>query len=252
MAKFGAKPLSAALLGLGLCLAALSARAEQEPPTEHGTPAAEHGEHGAATGEHGAHGAEHGAHGAGEINWYHGMIAERDGVEPDLLWRKKGTPPPLLALVFNTAVLFYLLGRYGAPKVSLALKKRKVNIMQGIDEAQKMKTDAERRLEEYEEKIEGIDAEIKRVTREMREAGEAERVRILAEAKEKRTRLERDAHLLIDQELKAARELLLRETVRSAIGSAQELLAQQTSVNDQHRLADEYIKSVGNTLGAKS
>jgi F-type H+-transporting ATPase subunit b len=225
------KSLSAALLALAVCLVAVSAL---------------------AGGGGSAEGGEHGAHGVGEINWFHGMVAERDGVEPDLLWRKKGTPPPVLAMVFNTAILFYLIGRYGAPKMGAALKKRKLGIMQGIDEAQKMKSDAERRLEDYEDKLQSIGDEIERVKREMREAGEAERARILAEAKEKRGRLERDAHLLIEQELKAARELLLRETVRSAIGSAQELLSRQTSVNDQHRLADEYIKNLGSVMGAKS
>jgi F-type H+-transporting ATPase subunit b len=225
-----AKWLSAALAALAACLVTFSALAAGGGSAE----------------------GEHGAHGVGEINWYHGVIAERDGVEPDLLWRKKGTPPPVLAMVFNTAILFYLIGKYGAPKMSAALKKRKLGIMQGIDEAQKMKSDAEQRLEQYEEKLQKIGDEIERVKREMREAGELERTRILAEAKDKRVRLERDAHLLIDQELKAARELLLRETVRSAVGSAQEMLARQISVNDQHRLADEYIKNLATTMGAKS
>jgi len=201
-------------------------------------------------GEH--EGGAHGGHGVGEINWYHGLVAERDGVEPSLLWRAKGTPPPVLAMVFNTAVLFYLLGKYGAPKMSEALKKRKVSIMQGMNEAQKMKEDAEERLEDYEEKLKHIGDEIERVKREMREAGEAERVRVLAEAKEKRVRLERDAMLLIDQELNAARELLMRETVRSAVSSAQDLLTKNVSVNDQHRLTDEYIKGLVATLGSKS
>jgi F-type H+-transporting ATPase subunit b len=199
-------------------------------------------------GEHGAHG----GHGVGEINWYHGMVAEREGAEPSLLWREKGTPPPVLAMVLNTAVLFYLIGKYGAPKMSEALKKRKVSIMQGMNEAQKMKEDAEERLEDYEEKLKHIDDEIERVKREMRAAGEAERVRVLAEAREKRVRLERDAMLLIDQELNAARELLMRETVRSAVSSAQDLLTRNISVNDQHRLTDEYIKGVAGTLGSKS
>ena len=200
----------------------------------------------------GGEGDQHGGHGVGEINWYHGLVAEREGVEPSLLWRAKGTPPPVLAMVFNTAVLFYLIGKYGAPKMSEALKKRKVSIMQGMNEAQKMKEDAEERLEEYEEKLKHIGDEIERVKREMREAGEAERARVLAEAKEKRVRLERDALLLIDQELNAARELLMRETVRSAVSSAQDLLTRNISVNDQHRLTDEYIKGVGPALGSKS
>ena len=43
-------------------------------------------------GEGDKHGDAHGGHGVGEINWYHGLVAEREGVEPSLLWREKGTP----------------------------------------------------------------------------------------------------------------------------------------------------------------
>ena len=66
-------------------------------------------------------------------------------------------------MVFNTALMFYLIGRYGAPKMSEALRKRKLGIMQGINEAQKMKEEAEERLDEYEEKLEDIGDEIERV-----------------------------------------------------------------------------------------
>jgi F-type H+-transporting ATPase subunit b len=131
--------------------------------------------------------------------------------------------------------------------VSDALKKRKRTIMQGIDEAQKMKDDAASRLDDYEEKLAHVDDEIKRVQREMREAGELERERILQEAREKRTRMERDARVLIEQELKAAREYLLRETVASAVRSAHELLAKQVSSADDERMCQEYLTALDHT-----
>ena len=90
--------------------------------------------------------------------------------------------------------------------------------------------------------------------REMRETGEAERARILAEAREKRARMERDARLLIEQELKAARETLLKDTVRSrgALRRGAALEAGHARA-DQQRLVDEYIKELPRALGgAKS
>jgi F-type H+-transporting ATPase subunit b len=214
------------------------------------------GEHGSAAGEHGP-GAHGGGHGPGEINWMNGFIGESEDAHPSSPWeptlfRPKGTPPPLMAMLINTAILFYILGRVGAPKITTALKRRKTTIMQGMDEAARMKEQAAARLVDYETKLERIDDDIERVKREMREAGEAERARMLADAKEKRARMERDAKLLIEQELKAARETLLRETVRGAVISATDVLSKQVTSADQQRLADEYVKSLAKALGARS
>ncbi len=217
----------------GLVLAA-APRALAAQPSE----AAAAGEHpGAqATGEH--------AEEPEGINWYYGFIAEKEGAKPGLLWRPKGMQPPLLAEVFDAFILYWLVFKIARRPLADALKKRKAAIMQGMEDAGKMRDDAAKRLAGYEEKLKHVDDEIERVKREMREAGERERERILAEAKDKRERMEHDARVLIDQELKAARELLLRETVRSAVGSARDLLEKHVSASDQQRLADDYIEGV--------
>jgi F-type H+-transporting ATPase subunit b len=240
--------LGALLIWGALSLAGRNASAQEPTPpaethaTGHGTET-EHGEH---------EGGEHGAHGAGEINWLYGFLGEKEGVEPSVLWRPKGMPPPFGAMLLNTAILFYILGRFGAPKVSAALAGRKASIMQGMDEAAKMKSEAARRLADYENKLDKIDEEVERVKKEMQEAGEIERVRILAEAKERRERMERDAKVLIELELKAAREQLVRETVESAVRSAEDRLSKQVTVADQQRIAEHYLKSIGSALGGKA
>jgi F0F1-type ATP synthase membrane subunit b/b' len=85
---------------------------------------------------------------------------------------------------------------------------------------------------------------VARIKREMKEAGEAESARILSEAKERRARLERDARILVEQELKAAREVLLRDTVRAAVKSAEITLAGKINDADHQRLGDEFLASV--------
>lgn len=190
-----------------------------------------------------------------DINWFEGFLGEKADVEPSIFWRRPHTPPPFGALLLNSALLFGLLYHFGRKPVAEALKRRKRNIMHGMDEAARMREEAEDRLADYEEKLERIEEEIVRVTREMREAGEAERERILKEARERHARMERDARLLIEQETKEARALLLRETVRAAIRSAEERLTQQITPADQQRLADEYLaglKRSASTLGGKS
>jgi F-type H+-transporting ATPase subunit b len=203
--------------------------------------------HDAAAAE--GHGAEHGeAHGHvptfHDVNWYYGFLGEKEGIEPGLLWRPKGMPVPFGALALNAAILYFLLFKYGRKPIRDSLHQRKLGIMKGIEDAAKMKAQAEARLAEYQQKLDDVDQEVARIRREMKEAGEAERVRILSEAKERRARMERDARTLIDQELKAARENLLRDTVRAAVKSAETTLTAQIGDADQQRLAQEYLASI--------
>lgn len=194
-----------------------------------------------------AHGGEH--HG---INWYYGNVYESDEIDhPTLIARPKGMAPPVTALLLNTVLLYFILFKLLGPGIKEALKKRKQDIMRGMDDAAKMKKEAAASLKQYEDKLKHLDKEIDRVRREMREAAHAERDQILREAKERRERMEREAKVLIEQELKAAREELMRETVRAAVTTAGELLVKQLSSSDQQRIADEYLASLEQAVNAK-
>lgn len=183
-----------------------------------------------------------------QINWFYGLIGESDDEEPSLLWRPKGMPVPLSAQIINSAVLFYLLYRLGRRGVVEGLKKRRQRIMQGMDDAAKMRKEAASELTRYQERLAQIDAEITETRKQMREAAEAEREQILAEAKRRRERMEREARVLIEQELKAAREALLKETARTAVESARQLLASQANAADHERLNKEHVVAVQSGL----
>jgi F-type H+-transporting ATPase subunit b len=219
----------------------------------HGPEAPAAGAHVPADGHHAdAHGDGHGdAHGDShaptfdDINWFYGFLGEKEGLsEPDLLWRPKGMPVPFGALALNAAILYWLLIKFGRKPISDGLKARKLSIMKGMEEAAKVKAQAEARLAEYQQKLADIDQEVARIKQDMKEAGEAESARILSDAKERRTRMERDARTLIEQELKAAREALLRDTVRAAVKSAEATLTAKIGDSDQQRLGDEYLASI--------
>jgi F0F1-type ATP synthase membrane subunit b/b' len=128
--------------------------------------------------------------------------------------------------------------------VAKGLVDRRQRIMRGIEEAAAMKEEARLQLDHYRQKLDNLDAEIERVKREMREGAEFERKRILEEAAARRVRLEQEARVLIDQELKAVREELTRETARAALRSARELLAANTTTDDHRRLCEEYLETL--------
>jgi F0F1-type ATP synthase membrane subunit b/b' len=197
-------------------------------------------------GEHAATGHGEGAHGEHhqEFNWFHGMIGVKEGAEPSLLWRTPDMPIPFAASLLNAALLFGLLYKVARAPVAKGLVDRRQRIMRGIEEAAAMKEEAKRQLDSYRSKLGNLDAEIERVKREMRDAAEGERQRILADAAARRTRLEQEARVLVEQELKAVRDELTRETARAALRSARELLAANTSTDDHRRLCEEYLETL--------
>ena len=199
-----------------------------------------------------AHGEGHDSHDLSlkDINWFYGMIGVKEGVQPNALWRPPGMPAPFGALLINAAILYLILFRMLSEPITQGLKSRKETIMRGMDEAAKMKRDAKQRLREFEDKLEHIDDEVERLRREMREVGELERVRILSEAKERRARMERDAHLLIEQERKAARELLMAEAGKAAVAAAAQTIQSKLTGTDQQRMADEYLAGLRQSAAA--
>jgi F0F1-type ATP synthase membrane subunit b/b' len=161
-------------------------------------------------------------------------------------------PVPFLALIINFTILFgglFLLGRKGLRD---GLDKRRRKIIQGLEDAAKMHAEATEQLQSYEQRLRDVEADVERLKREMREAAEAERAHILAEAKARRERMERDAKLLIQQELDAAHEQLRNDTVRGAIESATTLLRQRVTPEDQSRLEKEYLTSLPRDLLGRS
>jgi F-type H+-transporting ATPase subunit b len=224
---------AAGLLALSAAGAAAAEQAEGHAAAQHGS---EHGAVGHAEAGHGEH--------HQEFNWYHGLLGEKAGEEPSLLWRTPGTPAPFVAQLFNTLLLLALFVRFGAQPLARGLADRRQKILRGIEDSAAMQKEATEQLRVYRSKLENLDAEIERVRREMRESAEAERRRVLEEAGARRTRLEQEARVLIERELEALREQLTRETAIAAIDSARELLKRSVSTDDHRRLCDEYLQAL--------
>jgi F-type H+-transporting ATPase subunit b len=234
------RPFLAALCFSLLLAAAPAAHAAQHADAPGEPAAAEHAEHGA----HGVHAGHH-VPTFDDINWFYGWFGEREGVEPSVAFRPKGMPAPFGIWILDALILYGFIFKVAKKPVGDALKNRKANILRGMDEAARMKRDAERRLEEYEAKLERIEEEVERVRHEMREGAEAERVKILADAHARRERMEKDAHLLVEQELVAARDALKGEMIVAAMKSAAVAVKERLRPEDQQRLADEYLAGLG-------
>ena len=128
----------AALVGpaaSGARLAWGAAQQHEQAAAAHAPAAHGEGAHGQAAHGEAAHGAEHDENAPPpEINWWHGLLGEKAGREPDLFFRAPGEPPPYLASLINFAVLVFILVRYGRKPLAAWLAKRKESITREIEE----------------------------------------------------------------------------------------------------------------------
>jgi F-type H+-transporting ATPase subunit b len=165
----------------------------------------------------------------GSINWFDFSNKEQ---------------PPYAALFLNFGILAYGYYRFGKQPVADALKKHKASIAKEIEEAQRMKHEAEARAKQYQGKLQHLETELAEARLALEEAGKSERERIVKDAEEKAARMQKDAAFMLEQESKQLRIDLQRETVLAALGAAEELLKKRVTGADQERLAEEFLASL--------
>jgi F-type H+-transporting ATPase subunit b len=215
--------------------------AHKPPPTHPTGPA---GHEPATHGE--GHEAGHGeGHGPGEINWVYGLIGESKDGEKSLLFRPKGMPVPFLANLINFGIVVGVLVRFGSKPIASSLEDRRESLSKDIENAAQAKAEAKARFDEQKGLLDGIDEEKARIEADYREQGKLEKERIVREAKERRERMKRDAQFLLEQETKALRQVALNDTVTEATASAEQLLKQQLTAQDQERLASDFLRELG-------
>ena len=146
--------------------------------------------------------------------------------------------------VFNFAVLAIGLFLILRKPVSQALNGRIQDIKAELDELEAKKTEAEKKLAEYNEMFSKLDQEAKGIMAEYIKQGEQAKAKILKEAESTAAKLEEQAQKNIKNEFKRAKETLHAEVLELAMVKAEEIIKSKISSEDQERLVDEYLEKV--------
>lgn len=124
------------------------------------------------------------------------------------------------------------------------LVKRGVDIKKGIVEAKAAKEAAEKKAEEYKQKLSTLEARLGELAQEIRREGEAEKERIMADAATAIAKLKEHASFTVEQEIKKARIEIRREVADLAMEMAADLLTKEIKPEDQERLVKGYIDNL--------
>lgn len=146
--------------------------------------------------------------------------------------------------VMNFAVLaialFFLLKK----PASQFLSDRIQGISDQLKELEAKKTEAEKKLAEYNERLSTLGKESEKIIAQYKQQGEAARERILKEAESAAVKLEEQARRNIEHEFKQARKQLEEEVFEKAIAKAEDRLKKNITDQDQEKLVDEYLTKV--------
>ena len=104
-----------------------------------------------------------------------------------------------------------------------------------------MHAEAQALLDQYEEKIAGLEAATTDVVSSLRAQGEAEKERLIAEATSDAERIRRDAERAARNEFIRARERLEAEVIDLAIAAAEQAIREKLTPADHRRLTGEYL-----------
>ena len=170
-----------------------------------------------------------------------------DAHHPDRPAAEEPMSPPFLFLLLNFGILLLIIAKFGGPVARKLAQERHDQIKTALDEAAKLREQAQATLTTYEARIKDVDSEVKKLIDGIRADAEADKKRILEQAAQQAAQMKRDAELRIAAEIELARAQLQREVTLAAAGATEKLLKDKVTPDDQNKLVTTFITNVQTT-----
>jgi len=146
--------------------------------------------------------------------------------------------------VMNFAVLAIVLVYLLRKPLSQALSSRIKVIKDELEDLEARKSDAEKKLAEYNERLSQLEKEAATIVEDYLKQGKEAKARILKEAESSAEKLKAQARRNIEHEFEQAKLKLQEEIFETSLEKAEEIIKNKFSEDDQDRIVDEYLKKV--------
>ena len=182
-------------------------------------------------------------------------VTAADGSKHTVIVREvaeeEGMSPPFVFMFLNFGLLLIILAKYGGPVAGKLARDRHDQIKTALEEAAKLRDQAQKKLTEYETRIKDVDAEVKKLVDGIRADAESDKARILEAATKQAAQLKKDAEQRIAAEIELARVQLQREVAVAAAGATEKLLREKLTGDDQTKLVTTFISNVASQKEAR-
>ncbi len=118
-------------------------------------------------------------------------------------------------------------------------------IQSSIESARIAKEEAERKLQELDQKLGQLSDEIVRLKTAAAKEADEEKRKILEAAQKEAERIVEQAHRDIDSEVENARKELRKQLADQAVNRSREIIERELNDQDQKRLISDYIERFG-------
>jgi F-type H+-transporting ATPase subunit b len=156
--------------------------------------------------------------------------------------------PSITDVIFpalNFLIYAFIIIKYALPPVRSFLKSRREEVVATMSQASAKKAAAQALVDEYRAKLATVEQEVQSLQATLRQEGERDKAKLIADASAMAAKIKDDARILADQEVKMARQKIREEMATRAEATARALLQRNLSTEDQNRLANEFIQSIG-------
>lgn len=146
--------------------------------------------------------------------------------------------------ILSFGILFFLLYKYAFPGLLGMLEEREKKIRDSLDQAERHRAEAERKLKEYEAKLAAASKEADALLAQAKERAQ----RLMDENEQRMTteaeRIRGDATREIDQERRRAIQEIRSQTTDLALMVAEKVVGKALTDADHRRLADEALEAL--------
>ena len=119
--------------------------------------------------------------------------------------------------------------------------QRRDNLVNQLEEATRLREEAEARVAEYEQKVKALDDERQKLRDEYHAQGMREKTKLVEDAKKQIEKMRTDAEVVIQQETRKAVASIEQQAVDLALGVARTQLSSKIDESAQNTLVDQYV-----------
>lgn len=147
----------------------------------------------------------------------------------------------IIATIVNFSIFVFIIAKFGGGAINQGMAARREKLLSDIEEASRLRREAEEQLAAYQAKLDAFDQERAKLLAEFREVGERERERLIREGEAEAKSIVEDARGLGDREEMSAARGIEAKLVDRAMELAVADLQRQVNPMLQNRLIDRSI-----------
>jgi len=155
---------------------------------------------------------------------------------------------PDVGLMVWTLLVFvismYILNKLAFPRIAAALDKRQRAIEESIDTAERTRTEADRLLEEYRERLADARKQADEIVARARKTAENNENEAIADAKRKREEMMAQTRRDIEQETRRAIQEIRAEVADLTVMATEKVTRKTLTDADQKRLVEEALSEL--------